>query len=176
MKGLSIRSAERFDRADLRRAIVELQEHERRLHATRLPGETIADAYLAWMLAQAANGGAVFVAEVDGAFAGFAGGWVVEESHIAETPDSTASASFRTFRLQRYRGRRIASQLVGVLEAHFAGAGVSRVRIGALAANRAARASYERSGFSPYEIIFEKAVKAPDPTVDLKESDGTGRH
>ncbi len=177
MKGLSIRSAERFDRADLRRAIVELQEHERRLHATRLPGETIADAYLAWMLAQAANGGAVFVAEVDGAFAGFAGGWVVEESHIAETPNSNRFGLVSDVCvLQRYRGRRIASQLVGALEAHFAGAGVSRVRIGALAANRAARASYERSGFSPYEIIFEKAVKAPDPTVDLKESDGTGRH
>jgi len=36
------------DLPDLRRAMVELQEHERRLDATtRLPGEQIADAYLA---------------------------------------------------------------------------------------------------------------------------------
>jgi GNAT superfamily N-acetyltransferase len=161
MSGLSIRSAAPFDHPDLRRAIVELQEHERRLHATRLPGETIADAYLVWMLAQAANAGAVFIAEVDGAFAGFAGGWIVEESHIAETPESNRFGLVSDVCvLPPYRGRRIASKLVGALEAHFAGVGVSRVRIGALATNRAARASHERSGFSPYEIIFEKVFPA----------------
>ena len=69
-------------------AMVELQEHERLLHATRLPGEAVADAYLAWMLDRAAEAsGAAVIAEVDGAFAGFAAGWIEDELNIAETPD-----------------------------------------------------------------------------------------
>jgi hypothetical protein len=44
---LTIRDAGPMDRAELRRAVVELQEHERKLHDTRLPGEQTADAYLA---------------------------------------------------------------------------------------------------------------------------------
>jgi hypothetical protein len=46
MGELTIRNAAPSDRPHLRMAVVELQEHERNLHATRLPGETIADAYL----------------------------------------------------------------------------------------------------------------------------------
>jgi ribosomal protein S18 acetylase RimI-like enzyme len=161
MTGLSIRGATPSDREALRGAIVELQEHERRLHATRLSGETIADAYLAWMLEQAAQRGAALVAEVDGDFAGFAAGWIVEESNIAETPDSNRFGLISDVCiLPRYRGRRIASRLLEALEADLGGRGVSRIRLGALAGNMAARASYERSGFAPYEVIYEKVVGA----------------
>jgi len=73
---LRIRPATAADRPDLRRAIVALQEHERRLHASRLPGEAIADAYLAWIEAQTAKGGAMLLAETAGAFAGFVAGWI----------------------------------------------------------------------------------------------------
>jgi len=45
---VTIRDARPTDQAQLRRAVVEIQEYERKLHNTRLPGEQIADAYLAW--------------------------------------------------------------------------------------------------------------------------------
>jgi hypothetical protein len=71
---LSVRLALPSDRPALRAAVVELHEEERRLHDSRLPGEQTADAYLVWMLAEAARDGAVFVAEAGGVFAGFAAG------------------------------------------------------------------------------------------------------
>src|SRR5262249_31319082 len=37
-----------------------------------------------------------------------------------------------------------------------AGFGIARVRINSLADNKSARASYERAGFAPYEIVYEK--------------------
>jgi hypothetical protein len=46
MDGLVIRPASPDDRSQLRSAIVDLHEHERRLHSSRLPGEETADAYL----------------------------------------------------------------------------------------------------------------------------------
>jgi hypothetical protein len=69
-----VRPAMPSDAPDLRRAVIEMQEYERRLHASRLPGEEIADAYLAWLVRQAERNGAVLVAEADGSFAGFATG------------------------------------------------------------------------------------------------------
>jgi hypothetical protein len=45
MSNVVVRLAMPGDLPDLRSAMVELQEHERRLAATRLPGEQIADPY-----------------------------------------------------------------------------------------------------------------------------------
>lgn len=85
---LTIRDAGPMDRPQLRRAIVELQEYERRLHDTRLPGEQVADAYLAWVENQIGEDGALLVAEIDRSFVGFVAGWIECSDFIAETPDS----------------------------------------------------------------------------------------
>jgi ribosomal protein S18 acetylase RimI-like enzyme len=57
-----------------------------------------------------------------------------------------------------YRGRRIAARLLEALESRLREAGVTRVRLSTLAANRAAQASYERSGYAQYEIVYEKLL------------------
>jgi hypothetical protein len=90
MTDVIIRPAMPADLPDLRLAMVELQEHERRLDATtRLPGEQIADAYLARLRQEvAAKRGAIFIAERNGVFAGFAVGWIIERDHIPESADS----------------------------------------------------------------------------------------
>ena len=160
MPPVCIRASTPADRAHLRGAIVELQEHERRLYAGRRGGEEIADAYLDWMLAKASGGGAVFVAEVDGAFAGFAAGWIEEENAIEDTPDSNRYGLVSDLCvLAPYRGRRIASRLIEALETQLSRAGVTRIRIGALAANKTARGAYERAGFALYEVVYEKLVQ-----------------
>jgi len=159
---LGVRAALPSDAHALRTAIVELHEQERRLHDSRLPGEETADAYLVWMLAGAARDGAVFVAEASGVFAGFAAGWIVQENVIEETPDSNRFAYISDVCvLPAFRGRRIAALLLETLEARLSLAGVNRIRLSALAANRVARAAYERSGYVAYEIVYEKAVRAP---------------
>jgi hypothetical protein len=61
MDGLIIRPATLQDQPQLRQAVIEIQEHERRLHSTRLPGEQVADAYLRWLQQKAAETGAVLM-------------------------------------------------------------------------------------------------------------------
>jgi ribosomal protein S18 acetylase RimI-like enzyme len=160
MDGLTIRAARPSDGPELRRAVVELQDHERRLHPSRLPGEQIADAYLAWIEKRAAErSGIVLVAEIDGAFAGFVAGWIEEESHICETPESNRFGYVSDICvLSAYRGRRIASRLLGAVERRLRDENVSCVKLFTLAANRAARASYERSGYAVYEVVYEKSL------------------
>jgi ribosomal protein S18 acetylase RimI-like enzyme len=156
---LCVRPALASDRLALRAAIVELHEQERRLHDSRLPGEETADAYLIWMLAEAARDGAVFVAETGGAFVGFAAGWIVQENVIEETPDSNRFGYVSDVCvLPAFRGRRVAARLLTALETSLSLRGVTRIRLSTLAANHAARASYERAGYAPYEIIYEKAA------------------
>jgi ribosomal protein S18 acetylase RimI-like enzyme len=156
---LTIRPATASDRPLLRRAIIELQDHERRLHATRLPGEQIADTYLARIEHLAAENGAVLVAEIDGLFAGFVAGWVEQNDNPAETADSNRFGYISDICVMPgYLGRHIALRLLESIERHLGRTGVARLRIGSLAANTAARATYERGGFAPYEVVHEKII------------------
>jgi ribosomal protein S18 acetylase RimI-like enzyme len=160
---LTIRPATPADQPDLRAAIVELQDYERRLHSTRLPGAEIADAYLAWLLPRAAATGAVLVAESGGMFVGFVAGWVEEDENLAETADSNRFGYISDICvMSAFRGQRIAKRLLAAIEQQLRRGGVTRLRINALAANMSARASYQRAGFAPYEILHEKVIVAGD--------------
>jgi ribosomal protein S18 acetylase RimI-like enzyme len=163
MDHIVIRTAIPSDRPDLRRAVVELQEYERSLHATRLPGAQIANAYLDWIRERTHNAGALLVAENEGGFVGFIAGWIEQDDNIAETADSNRFGYISDICvLPPYRGLRVASRLLDAIELHFRPTGVRRLRIGVLAANKAARGSYEHAGFTPYEIIYEKEIAPGD--------------
>ena len=152
-----IRDAGPKDRPQLRRAIVELHEYERKLHNTRLPGEEVADAYLAWVENQIGEDGALLVAEIDRSFVGFVAGWIEHSDAVTETRDSNRFGYISdVYVLPEFRGQRIAIRLLSAIEERLCGAGITRIRICALAANASASASYEQAGFEPYEIIYEK--------------------
>jgi GNAT superfamily N-acetyltransferase len=122
---IAIRRATAADRAQLREAIIELQDYEHRRHPTRLPGVAIADRYLAWMEREAGAEGAVLIV-----------------SDLCVMPSE--------------RGQRIAHHLLDALARELAVTGITRLRINSVAANAAARSAYERAGFTPYEITYEK--------------------
>ena len=123
-----------------------------------MPGEQ-ADAYTRWMLSSAEGCGLVLVAEDGDEFVGFAAGRIEHEENVAETSDSNRSGFISDICiLSKYRGKRIANQLLEAIIAHFDSAGIRRVRVGVLAANRSARLTYERAGFQPYEMIYEKTI------------------
>jgi ribosomal protein S18 acetylase RimI-like enzyme len=148
MDRVTIRPAKTSDRPALRLAPVELQEFERRLHETRLPGEVIADAYLDWMLWQAAESGAVLVAESGGMVIGFVAGWIERTENIAETADSNRVGYISDICvLPSRRGHGIAGRLLDNICKQLETAGMTRIGIASLADNRSARASYERTGF-----------------------------
>jgi ribosomal protein S18 acetylase RimI-like enzyme len=162
-----VRVAGSHDGPSLRGAIVELQEHERRLSGTRRPGEDIADTYLAWLRNRATVHGAILVAEVDGVFAGFVAGWVEDTENIAETADSNRFGYVSDVCvLTRFRRRRLALRLLTAMEERLRAYQVSRMRVVSLAANAPARAAYERAGFAPYEVVYEKAL-APEAKRSL---------
>ena len=165
MSEVVARLATSLDLPNIRSAIVELQEHERRLSSTRLPGEQIADAYLVRLQQEAdEKHGAIFVAEIDGVFAGFAAGWIIERNHLPESVDSNRFGYLSDICVMpAFRRKRIAHRLLVAMERHFASAGVTRFRLFALAANAPARATYESAGFVPYEILYEKLVDGAKP-------------
>jgi len=156
-----IRPALPADRSHLRQAIVELQNYERVLHATRLPGEQVADAYLEWLQRQAeASSGAMFIAQNTGVFLGFVVGWIEVDEVITETPDSNRFGYISDLCvISAFRGQGIAALLLKAMEKHLRQTGVGRLRLSALAANASARTSYERVGFVPYEIVYEKVLE-----------------
>jgi ribosomal protein S18 acetylase RimI-like enzyme len=160
MNNIVVRFATPGDLPNLRAAMVELQEHERRLAVTRLPGDQIADAYLERLQREAVEKrGAIFVVESKGVFAGFAAGWIIERDHIPETADSNRFGYLSDICvLPAFRRKHLGQRLLAAMERHFASAGITRFRLFGLAANAPARATYERAGFVPYEILYEKLV------------------
>jgi len=163
MRALTIRAATQADRPRLRQAVIELQEYERRRNMTRLPGEQIAGAYLAWMWQRADAAGALLVAEINGRFAGFVAGWVEDAAYVAETADSSRFGLISDiFVVPEYRGHRIAARLIEAIERDLATRCVTRLRITALASNGSARRSYEHAGLAPYDVLHEKMIDVRD--------------
>jgi ribosomal protein S18 acetylase RimI-like enzyme len=163
---LIIRPVTPADRPDLRQAIIELQDYECLRHATRLPGEQIDDAYLDWMQRQAEANGVVLVAERDSGFIGFVAGWIEQTENIGETADSNRFGYISDiYVMPAFRGNQIAAQLLDGIEQYFrrTGVTVTRLRINALAVNTSAQASYERAGFVPYEVLYEKVIAKEPP-------------
>jgi ribosomal protein S18 acetylase RimI-like enzyme len=84
---------------------------------------------------------------------------VVEEQSVQETPDSNRHGYVSDiFVDSRYRGQGVAQRLLAVAERHLAATGVTRLRINVLANNTTARRAYERYGFAPYEVMYEKRI------------------
>lgn len=159
VESVIIRLATAADRSHLREAIIELQDYERLQHTTRLPGAQVADAYVDWMLGRAESCGAILIAESNSIFAGFVAGWIEQSQNIGETADSNRVGYISDICVMpAFRGRRIAAQLLEEIERRLAGFGIARIRINSLAENKSARASYERGGFAPYEMVYEKTL------------------
>ncbi|HZU90134.1 MAG TPA: GNAT family N-acetyltransferase [Stellaceae bacterium] len=136
-----------------------MQEYERLRHASRRPGEPIADMYLDWMQQRAEAAGVVLVAEREGRFVGFVAGWIEETANIGETAESNRFGYVSDICVMpAFRGQRVAARLLDGIGRYLGHAGVSRLRVAALAVNASARASYEHAGFAPYEILYEKSI------------------
>jgi RimJ/RimL family protein N-acetyltransferase len=142
---------------------VDLQEHERALHDTRLPGLPHSRDYLArlWdVLAE--NRGAMLIAETAGGDrVGLVAGHIVDEPWPVETLDSIRYGYVSDIFIRPVaRGSGLATLLLDAITAHFqrVDPSVRRIRINALAVNTIARRAYEKAGFTPYEVIYERMV------------------
>ena len=161
MAGVTVRPAGPGDRAALLAALVDMQDYERALHDTRLPGSETARPYLDWLEVHAAErGGVILVAmSAEGDLDGFSAGWVQQDDVISETADSNRFGYVSdVYTAPGWRGRCVAGRLLAAIEEHLRRAGVVRMRIGVLASNDSAIRAYRKHGFDPYEMVLEKRL------------------
>jgi ribosomal protein S18 acetylase RimI-like enzyme len=160
MDAVEIRPFRSADHAAVLQALIALQNHEVPLHDSRLPGEATMGQYLAELLRDLqAGSGIIFIAEAAGAFVGCVACLVMEEPAVQKTPDSNRYGYVSDIFVDpRYRGRGVAQGLLSAAEGHLAATGVTRLRINVLANNASARRAYERYGFAPYEVMYEKRI------------------
>ena len=143
---------------------VELQEHERALHDTRLPGLPYTRDYLAMLWdVRAENQGAMLIAEnAQGERVGLVAGHIVDQPWPMETRDSTRYGYVSDIFIKpEARGSGLAKALLDSIAAHLhrADPTLSRLRINVLAVNRIACRAYEKAGFTPYEITYERLLR-----------------
>jgi ribosomal protein S18 acetylase RimI-like enzyme len=154
------------DRVAVIDALIGLQEHERAMHDTRLPGAGRTDVYFDKLLMELAErSGGIFVAEAAGQFAGVVTGLIESYDMDLETPDSCVYGYCSDiFVAPEFRGTGLAQMLLDVMERHLAAqAPIARFRISVLAVNRMACRAYERAGFVPYELMYERLIRR-DPS------------
>lgn len=156
-----IRTYEPRDRADVIAAEADLQEYERNLHDTRIPGDVAAEPTFRLLENLiSANDGELFVAEEGGAFVGYAAGFVLRDENPAETEDSNVCGYINdVYVVPHRRGRGIASLLLRAVEDFLRAKGMARLRINTLVDNESAKRAYAKHGFEPYEVMMEKRLK-----------------
>ena len=143
---------------------VELQEHERAIHDTRLPGLPHTRDYLAMLWEHLAEGqGVMLIAEnAEGERLGLVAGHIVEAPWPMETADSTRYGYVSDiFVKPEARGGGLAQALLDAIAAHLHAADptLTRLRVNVLAVNTIARRSYEKAGFTQYEVTYERLLR-----------------
>ena len=162
MDALSIvlRDATSADRPFLLDAIAALNDHERALHDTRLPGAEIAEAYFAKISAAiTTDHGSIVVALSGDRRVGYMACRVGTGDAVAETADSNRFGYISdVFVTSDTRGRGIAALLVAEAERRLRPYGVTRLRLSSLTNNDQAIRAYRKAGFSDYEVTLEKRL------------------
>jgi len=140
------------DYAALRACFVDLQSWERRLEPSMPEPETVAEPYLADMLARcAATGGRVFVAEAAGAVIGFVCVMARVMPDLDDAPEPYAYISDLVVRAA-HRGRGTGRRLIDRAASFARENGVGQLKVGVLVRNEGAHALYRDCGFRDYRI------------------------
>jgi len=160
MDAVEIRPYRADDRAAVLQGLIDLQNYEVPLHDSRLPGESTTGPYFDGLLRDLRDRtGMLYVAEAAGAVVGLVACLVMKDDLVQETSDSNRYGYVEAiFVAPPYRGGGVAQRLLAAAERHLAATGVTRLRINVLANNVKARRAYERYGFAPYEVMYEKRI------------------
>lgn len=147
---------------DIIRALMELQIHEHNLSDTRKAASTsLCEKYLLELIEKInSNQGKIFCLLQDEVFTGFISYYIEQETIIFEEDNSNIYAFISDICvLKKFQNNGIAGNLLNkVYEDLKSKQFKGRVRINTLANNIAAIKTYEKYGFKPYEVIYEKEI------------------
>jgi ribosomal protein S18 acetylase RimI-like enzyme len=146
----------------LRALNVEHQDFSRSLEPSWPEGKTVVDDYVAFLEREiAARDGAVFIAEVGDAIAGFI---CVVSATRGDSPDDPAVYAWvhDIFVRPKYRRRGVATTLMADAESFVRSRGARELRLGVIDRNAAARTLYEGLGFRDYVRVLTKPLDTRD--------------
>jgi GNAT superfamily N-acetyltransferase len=139
-----------------------LQDTERDLHPNRPPGTEVAVGHFAYLEERVREqNGAIYVAESENSIVGFVICFVEKlddgDLHVVESARVYGYIS-DLYITSTMRKQGVGAALMTAAEQHFLGLGLSVVRVGLLCRNQVAAQFYERSGYQPYEVVYEKIL------------------
>jgi GNAT superfamily N-acetyltransferase len=139
--------------------IAGLQAYEHRFESNRrIDPQVGADYFRELMKRVADNYGRVFIAEQDGATAGWAVFLIEQDAVYIVEPERRAGYIAALFVPERARGTGVGRALIEACEAHARASGLTVLMIGVLAKNARARAVYRAAGFAPYSEQLRKRL------------------
>lgn len=155
-----VRKAGTDDRPLLERFMAGLQAHECTLEENRTAPGNATVAHVDYMMEDMArNSGCAFIAEINGQPVGFVVCSIDEDNGAYVKPEQRRFGYINDiFVDETARGAGVADLLVAAAEAHCRAQGVDQMRLYALANNKLARAYYDKSGWSLYEVSYRKPL------------------
>lgn len=148
---------QRVDDEALRACVIELQDFEQGLDPRMPPGIQIVDAYLTDLIDRCAKfQGKILVAEIEGEVVGYAAVMTRVRSEELEDGGMEYGLVADLMVLNQFRRRGIGRRLLEAAIQYASDRNVRRLRVGVLAANRAARRLYGSLGFQDYLLQLEK--------------------
>jgi len=143
----------------VRACFVALQDFEHALDPAAPCGDAIADAYLDRMFSRCTTwAGRVFVAEVDGAVAGFVCVWGRVPPQEPDEPQTDYAYVSDLVVLARWRRRGLGRALLQRAESYARALGMGAIGIGVMAENREALALYDADGYRPVHVELRKTL------------------
>ena len=160
MSELPIRPFEPQDREAVVALHWELNRHEQTVSGDRALDREAAEACLADDEKQMAErGGVALVALIDGAVAGYVC-CVLADGGPFLRADLRRQAYVTTLVVgDAFRGRRVATALLGEAERYARGQGVAALGVGVLAGNAGAERLYQGFGFQPHAVEMVKRLR-----------------
>ena len=148
------------DRTAILRLIVVLQDYERSISRTRLPGRFIAARYYRFLMRGVKkNRGRLLVARAGRAIVGYVCMWLYRERGEIITAPVTVAYVTDIVVVPKHRRLGIGLAMLRAADDFARERGVREVRIGVLAGNSVARRTYEAAGFRDFEVLLAKRLR-----------------
>ena len=160
---MNIRHANATDRPQLLGFIAASQDAECAVHDSRLPGQQIAEQYYQNLLD---NNAVILIVEVADQAIGFVAGRLkIDDDELQKPEWRHCGLISDIYVAPDFRQQGIAKRLLQAMSDRLQQDGATRLRICAVATNRAAIKTYQAFGFQGFEIDFDKPLTPNPPTA-----------